>query len=188
MVRVIAGSARGRKLVAPRSALVRPTSDRVRESIFDILESRDAIEGARVLDLFAGSGALGIEALSRGAAAVCLVDHDRVAIEAVRANLVRVGLDTRGPGEPEVDVVCSDAVSFCSRCREPFDLALCDPPYAFDRWPRLLEVLPARLGVLESSVPVEPTGGFTLARTYRYGTTIVSIVTSHASPERPDVR
>lgn len=165
---------------------MRPTSDRVREAIFDVLASRGLVEGARVLDLFAGSGALGIEALSRGAAGVVFVDSDRGAIETIGANLVGVGLDERGPGVPVVEVVQAEALSWCRRQVRRFDLALCDPPYAFDGWDALLGVLPASVAVLESSRPVvPPAGSFDVTRTYRYGTTLVTVVASlsGAAPE-----
>src|SRR6202789_2492879 len=90
-MRVIAGEYRGRPLVAPRGQATRPTSDRVREALFSILG--DAVTGARVLDLFAGSGALAIEALSRGAASATLVDSATTAIEAIRRNLQALGIE-----------------------------------------------------------------------------------------------
>lgn len=90
---MIAGTARGRRLVSPAGAAVRPTSDRVRESIFNMVLSRFPLEGAHVGDLFAGTGAMGIEALSRGAAGATFVDHDRQAITIVRANLEATGVE-----------------------------------------------------------------------------------------------
>jgi 16S rRNA (guanine966-N2)-methyltransferase len=105
-VRVIGGRSRGRRLAAKLPTAVRPTSDRVRESIFDILGSRGGVEGLSVLDLFCGSGALGLEALSRGAAAATFVDQDPGALEAVRTNLDAVGLGDEPPytfeGWPEL--------------------------------------------------------------------------------------
>src|SRR3954452_20915171 len=94
-MRVVAGTARGRPLRAPRGNDIRPTSDMVREAIFNSLTSMDAIADATVYDLFAGTGALGIEALSRGAAHVTFVDHDRTAIAAIEANLAATGLADR---------------------------------------------------------------------------------------------
>src|SRR5258705_6256920 len=91
-MRVVAGELRGRRLVAPAAATTRPTTDRVREAVFNALGSLDVVVGARVLDLFAGSGALGIEALSRGAAAATFVDTSPKAIETVQANLAATGL------------------------------------------------------------------------------------------------
>ena len=99
-MRVIAGTARGRKLVAPHGNTVRPTADRVRQATFNALESRGAITDARVLDLFAGSGALGIEALSRGAAHCTFVEKDRSAVEAVNRNLETLGFTARATVVP----------------------------------------------------------------------------------------
>ncbi|MFN2506284.1 MAG: RsmD family RNA methyltransferase, partial [Acidimicrobiales bacterium] len=92
MMRVVAGLAGGRRLQAPEGRSIRPTSERVREAVFASLGSLGAVQGARVLDLFAGSGALGIEALSRGARSATFVDSDLRAVAAIRANLAAVGL------------------------------------------------------------------------------------------------
>src|SRR5438093_104252 len=91
-MRVVAGTARGRRLQAPPGRDVRPTSDRVREAVFSSLASLDVIEGATVADLFAGSGAMGVEALSRGAASATFVDSSAAAVAAIRANLADTGL------------------------------------------------------------------------------------------------
>jgi 16S rRNA (guanine966-N2)-methyltransferase len=120
-MRVIGGVARGRLIAAPAGRGVRPTSDRVREALFSSLSR--ALPGARVLDLFAGSGALGIEALSRGATSAVFVERDRRAAAAVEDNLRRTGL---GPAT----VVRGDARRFCAEYRgAPFDIVFCDPPY-----------------------------------------------------------
>ena len=95
-MRVVAGTAGGRKLQAPPGRDIRPTSDRVREAVFSSLDSMGAVGGASVVDLFCGSGSLGIEALSRGAASATFVDNDPAAIATVRANLAATGLDGRG--------------------------------------------------------------------------------------------
>lgn len=122
-IRVIAGELRGRRLRVPAGSGVRPTADRVREALFDILG--DTVVGARVLDLFAGSGALGIEALSRGARDASFVERDRRALAALRENLERLGLGTRST------VLRGDALARLSdECRgDGFDLVLADPPY-----------------------------------------------------------
>jgi 16S rRNA (guanine(966)-N(2))-methyltransferase RsmD len=120
-VRVVAGTHRGRALLAPRGRNTRPTSDRVREALFSILVT---VDGARVLDLFAGSGALGIEALSRGAASATLVDSSAAAIVAVRSNLTALGLDA--------EVRRQRASEFLERARataRQYDLVFLDPPY-----------------------------------------------------------
>lgn len=169
-VRVIGGSSRGRRLPARLPGSVRPTSDRVRESIFDILGSMGGVEGARVLDLFCGSGALGIEALSRGAGHVDFVDHDAAALAAVRANLEATGLAGR-----ETSLVRAELPGWLGRAPRA-DLALCDPPYAFADWDTLLSLLPADAAVLESSSAIEPPEGWMVARSRRYGGTLVTVV------------
>ncbi len=121
-MRVIAGSARGVPLAAPRDRATRPITDRVKETLFGILGER--VPDARVLDLYAGSGAIGIEALSRGAASVDFVEHGRAAIGVLRANLAatRLGDDARIHGIG-VDRFLADP------SRGPWDLAVLDPPY-----------------------------------------------------------
>jgi 16S rRNA (guanine966-N2)-methyltransferase len=120
-VRVIAGSYGGRALQAPRGRATRPTSDRVREALFSILGD---ISGLRVLDLYAGSGALAIEALSRGAGEATAVDHARPATEAITRNLDSLGA--------EAEVILADVPRFCeraSRAARQYDLVFLDPPY-----------------------------------------------------------
>ena len=173
-MRVIAGSCRGRPLRAPAGTATRPTADRVREAIFDVLGSLIELEGTAVLDLFAGSGAMGIEALSRGAASAVFVDRAPAAIAAVVANLERLGL------AEQATVVRADVAGWLvrpGRRREPAaDLALCDPPYDFDGWPALLDSLPATLAVLESSRPVEVRPPWEVLRQKQYGGTLVTVV------------
>jgi 16S rRNA (guanine966-N2)-methyltransferase len=121
-VRVIAGSLGGRRLAVPRGQATRPTADRVREALFSILAGR--VQGARVLDLFAGSGALGIEAVSRGAAEATFVDSSPAAIRALKANLEALGL--------QAEVQRRDAGAFLRAARETgrqYDLVFLDPPY-----------------------------------------------------------
>jgi 16S rRNA (guanine966-N2)-methyltransferase len=148
---------------------VRPTSDRVRESIFDILGSRGGVEGLTVVDLFCGSGALGLEALSRGAASATFVDQDPGALEAVRTNLAAVGL-----GDEPATVVRAALPGWLAGA-PAFDLALCDPPYTFEQWPELLSVLRAETAVLESSAPIALPDGWMVARERRYGGTLVTV-------------
>jgi 16S rRNA (guanine966-N2)-methyltransferase len=121
-VRVVAGIHGGRRLKAPAGAATRPTADRVREALFSILG--DAVDGATVLDLFAGSGALGIEALSRGAAEAVFVDSSAAAIRAVRVNLEALGL--------EAETHRADARAYLRAARDAarqYDLVFLDPPY-----------------------------------------------------------
>ncbi|MCX7619218.1 MAG: 16S rRNA (guanine(966)-N(2))-methyltransferase RsmD [Acidimicrobiales bacterium] len=183
-VRVVAGSCRGRRLVAPGGRGTRPTSDRVREAVFAALGSLGAVEGARIVDLFAGSGALGIEALSRGASSCVFVERDRKALAAIRVNLEATGLADRAT------VVAGDVFSYLgSLDREPpatvgwgpaFDLALVDPPYAFEGWDRLVAELPAALAVFESDRVIELPGSWQTVRERRYGGTGVLIARSFA--------
>lgn len=170
-MRVVAGTARGRRLAGPRGRSTRPTADRVREAVFNILQSLGVVEGASVLDLFAGSGALGIEALSRGAAAATFVDSDPSAIAVVRANLAATGL------EGAATVVRIDAARFLREGPGPFDLALLDPPYELgdESWTELLERLPAAVAVLESDRAIDPGPGWELLRSRRYGSTVVTL-------------
>ena len=180
-MRVVAGSLRGRRLVAPSGPATRPTSDRVREATFNALASLDVVRDATVLDLFAGSGALGIEALSRGAAHCTFVEQARPAITAVRQNLDALGLSE------QATVVTMDVdryVASAAAARR-FSLALADPPYAYDGWPALLDAGPAEVLVAESDRavdPGEPSAGWELVRSRRYGTTHVTILRRIPSP------
>ncbi|MBA3666434.1 MAG: 16S rRNA (guanine(966)-N(2))-methyltransferase RsmD [Sphingomonas sp.] len=122
-MRVIAGAWRGRSLVAPQGQQTRPTADRTRETLFSMLVSRlGSFEGLRVADLYAGCGALGIEALSRGAAQAVLIENDRAALDAINANLASLGAGERA-------TVRAASAAVLPR-EDPFDLILADPPYA----------------------------------------------------------
>ena len=165
-MRVIAGSARGRKLVAPPGLTTRPTSDRAREAIFSMLAAMRVLDGAAVADLFAGSGAFGIEALSRGAVHATFVDDDRAAVTAISANLATLGFASRAT------VLRRDAGSFTV----PVDLAFVDPPYAFDGWTGLLDGLEARLAVLESDRELDPGAKWLVNKVRRYSGTVVTLV------------
>ena len=134
-MRVVAGEFGGRRLRAPRGAGTRPTADRVREALFSMLGD---VSGASVLDLYAGSGALGIEALSRGAASAVFVERDAQAAATIRRNLDELGT--------EGDVRRQDAMVFLATSRATFDLVFCDPPY--DSAPRLAEALAERLAAV----------------------------------------
>jgi 16S rRNA (guanine966-N2)-methyltransferase len=173
-VRVIGGEFRGRRLAAPAGLTIRPTSDRVREAIFDILFSLGGVDGMQVADLFAGTGAMGIEALSRGAASVTFVDRDPVALSAVRGNLASVGLgDAEGGGE--ATLVRAEVDSWVATTAARYDLVLCDPPYDYDRWQGLVSHLPADLAVLESGAEISPPPGWGVVKSRRYGGTIVTV-------------
>ncbi|HEY5272057.1 MAG TPA: 16S rRNA (guanine(966)-N(2))-methyltransferase RsmD [Acidimicrobiales bacterium] len=170
-MRVIGGSARGRALHLPKELDIRPTADRVREAMFDVLDHLDLVEEASVADLFAGSGALGIEAASRGASSVVLVDSDRAAVLAIQANLESTHLAE----EATCRVVRAEAVSWCRSGRETFDVIFLDPPYGFEEWPTLLSIVPAEFVVIESNREITLPERFSLHRTYRYGTTLVTM-------------
>ena len=137
-MRIVAGEWRGRKLIAPRGDATRPTADRTRETLFDMLVSRAGdFEGLRVADLFAGSGALGLEALSRGAAYCLFVEQEKPAVDAIKANVV--ALDARDRSDLQHGSVMS-----LGPAREPMDMIFLDPPYrtgaanvALDRMQRL---------------------------------------------------
>ncbi len=167
---MIGGSSRGRRHPARLPAGVRPTSDRVREAHFDMLGARGGVEDRSVVDLFCGSGALGAEALSRGAASVTFVDHDNDALAAVRANLDAAGL----AGAP-LELVRAELPGWLGRSRA-FDVALCDPPYSFVDWSTLLGSLHASVAVLESSGPLDVPDTWAVTKQRRYGGTLVTVV------------
>ena len=171
-MRVVSGELGGRRLVTPPGAVTRPTSDRVREATFNALESAGDVEDAVVLDLFAGSGALGIEALSRGASRVTFVERDRGALDALRTNLERFGI---GPDAAEVVIGDGLALLHAGRLAGPWDVALLDPPYAFDGWDELLGSLDAAVAVCEAAAAVDPPAGWRIARSKKYGGTVVTI-------------
>ena len=127
-MRVITGSARGRKLKTPQGYDVRPTTDNVKESMFNIIQND--VEGRRVLDLFAGTGQLGIEALSRGAAEAVFIDSDADSIKIVKDNLALCGF--------KAEVIRTDALSYLERCGK-FDLIFIDPPYDSSLYEAVLE-------------------------------------------------
>jgi 16S rRNA (guanine966-N2)-methyltransferase len=172
-MRVVAGELRGRKLVAPAGGGTRPTADRVREALFSILGD---VSGARVLDLYAGSGALGIEALSRGAATATFVDSSQAAVTAIRHNLSELGL--------EAAVQRRDALAFLAAppSGDPYDLVFADPPYdsALHVASRLAEQLPPLLTadaviVTESNKRAPLELPFPLLRERSYGDTRIAV-------------
>jgi 16S rRNA (guanine966-N2)-methyltransferase len=176
-VRVVAGRFGGRSLVAPRGRSTRPTSDRVREALFSILGPA-SVDGARVLDLFAGSGALGIEALSRGAAEAVLLDSSAAAVAAIRRNLHAVGV--------EAEVRRQDALAYlrgASRDGRQYDLVFLDPPYrqagglGRDLSEALEPVLAAGARVVAESDRRVPLSleGLSLQDERRYGDTLIRI-------------
>lgn len=190
-MRVIAGTARGVRLVAPKGLDVRPTLDRVRESLFNILAPR--IEGARFLDLFSGTGAIGIEALSRGAASCVFVESDRRSLDAIGRNIeaARVGDRAR---------ICRATLprdwNAIPVLPEKYDIAVADPPYAFPEYEGLFRGLPdylkpgeAGIFVLEHATRTEviyPQEVMTLHRRAAYGEATLSFfyLTHHVVSDR----
>jgi 16S rRNA (guanine966-N2)-methyltransferase len=167
-MRIIAGEHGGRRLVTPKGDRTRPTSDRAREGLYSSLQTLIDLDGAQVLDLFAGSGALGFEAVSRGAAGATFVDDDAGALAALRANAAALGCPAA--------VVDADVRSFLQREPSPYQLVLCDPPYDTEVEPvlALLEpwVLPGGVVVVERRTrgpkPQAP-GWLEEVRSRRYG-------------------
>jgi 16S rRNA (guanine966-N2)-methyltransferase len=174
-MRIIAGTHRGRRIAAPKGALTRPTGDRVREALFNLV---GPVDGASVLDLYAGSGALGLEALSRGARRCVFVETDAAACAVIRRNLESLGL-TGGlvDRRDALAVLRAEATA-----RRLHDLVLLDPPY--DRWaelePRLAELLPrvvsdAGMVVVETDARDEPTLPLDQVTTRRYGSARLTV-------------
>ena len=165
-MRVIAGTHRGARIAAPKGLATRPTGDRVREAAFNLI---GPVDDARVLDLFAGSGAMGIEALSRGAASVTFVESDRAACRTISENLERLRLSG-------ARVTCGDAIWELRRDTRTYDLVLVDPPY--ELWaevePKLGEHLPRVLApdgllVVETGSRTEPALPLPRRTSRRYG-------------------
>ena len=176
-MRVITGSARGRRLKELEGMETRPTTDRVKEGLFNVLQFD--IEGRRVLDLFAGTGQLGVECLSRGAASAVFVDKRPDAVKLIRENLKLCDLTDRAR------VVAGDSMEFLKSVREKFDLVLLDPPYQAE----LLEAAIAHIarhdlltppGMMAAEHPADKTlpalsAPYRMGRTYRYGKIAVTI-------------
>ncbi|EDP61458.1 putative methyltransferase [alpha proteobacterium BAL199] len=174
-MRIVAGKHRGARLVAPDGLEIRPTSERAREALFSILDGGRfplTLRGARVLDLFSGTGALGLEALSRGAAQVVFVESGAAALAALRANIATL----RAAGIAQIRE--ADATRFIERTPEPVDLVLMDPPYGSGLWVEALDtigrggwvgpdtVIAVEVGKKEA---VSAPEGYTLADDRRYG-------------------
>ena len=134
-MRVISGLYKGRILKTVPNLSVRPATDRVKQTLFDMLTTRIEFDGARVLDLFAGSGGLGIEALSRGASHVTFVEQERNAVEYLEQNLRTIGC------ERNASVIRRDAKLFLAHCSDTFDIVFADPPYAYDSTSQIPELI-----------------------------------------------
>ncbi len=180
-MRIIAGRARGLALAevgaGDPAAHLRPTSDRVRQAIFNLLQADDPVTGARVLDLFAGTGALGLEALSRGAARVAFVDDGAAARALIRANVEKM----RAGGE--TDIWRRDATAMGANRGAPYGLVFLDPPYGKGLGEAALAscaaggwLAPGAVVVWEEGAPPVPPAGFVQADQRRYGDTVVTIL------------
>ena len=176
-MRVITGKARGVNLKTPEGLQTRPTTDRVKEAMFSIIHFD--IPGAKVLDLFGGTGQLGIEALSRGADRAVFVDVGEKACALIRENLRRTKLDG------QASVIRADYLEYLSRCREKFDIVLLDPPYAEvfleNAIKKLTEIDILQSGAiivterpLDKELPWE-FSGFSRSKDYKYGRTLITL-------------
>lgn len=174
-MRVITGTARGRKLVTPEGIDVRPTTEKVKEGVFSSIQFE--IEGAEVLDLFAGSGQMGIEALSRGASHAVFVDNSSKSLRCINENLRNTKLGR------QADVVNRDSYDYIKFTAQKFDIIILDPPYRYGHIYKLLPLAEAKLndgGFIiceyekEAEQPTAPQG-MTLKKTYRYGKINVSV-------------
>lgn len=166
-MRVVSGTLGGRQLRGPEGKDARPTMDKVRAAIFNSLASMDVVDQATVVDLFAGTGAFGIEALSRGAKAVDMVEKSNKNAALIRENLEAMKV--------QAQVYVQDVLTFVQR-DHAYDIAFVDPPYAFEDWNTLLGFLRADLVVCESNRPVEPDDQWTVIRQKRYGGTHVTML------------
>ncbi len=174
-MRVVAGTARGLRLLAPQGSDVRPTTDRVREATFNALFSMGRIEGAIVCDLFGGTGAMAIEALSRGAAHAHIVDSSPRAIGAIEENLETTNF------EAQATVHRRDAFSFLQSVQNvvgddttsEIDLIIVDPPYRYDQWDELFAMLPSATVVVESGDEIDPGDRWSILRSRKYGGSVV---------------
>lgn len=182
-MRVISGSARGRRLISPEGFDVRPTTDKVKESVFNIIQFE--LENACVLDLFAGSGQLGIEALSRGAACAVFVDASKKSLDTVKKNIETTGFQSRSK------IVCSDAFAFLSSCSGKFDIVFLDPPYEKGLCERAFGYLPPRLSsgavvICETradEVLPDNVGELALSREYVYSAVKLSVYRANTVKE-----
>lgn len=151
-MRVIAGTARGVRLVAPQGMQTRPTADRVREALFSIIASRFELAGARVLDICAGTGSLGIEAMSRGAESCCFVESDKKALQSLKQNLETTRFSTRARVLP---MEALKALRLLTGSR--FEIVFFDPPYSADLYTAVLETL-CRLSLIADGTLVVAEG------------------------------
>ena len=176
-MRVITGTAKGKRLKTPEGMNTRPTADRVKEAVFSVIQFE--VQNAKFLDLFAGSGQMGIEALSRGASSAVFVDSNREAYKLLQENIKTVGFENRS------SVVFSDYRSYLKKCREKFDIIFLDPPYAEDFLENSLKSITEidileECGIIICERPADKLReleipGLIRAKDYRYGKTWITI-------------
>lgn len=165
--------------MAPDGLNTRPTADRVREAVFNALAAAGRLDGTRFIDLFAGSGAAGIEALSRGAARCVFVEKDQRALRALRDNITTLGLTDRAV------VVPGDALAYASVNPGMADVAYVDPPYGFEPWPALLATGVASFVVAEAERQIDLIDGWEVVRERRYGRAWVTFLSNDPDPDEP---
>ena len=176
-MRVISGKAKGVSLMTPKGEHTRPTADRVKEALFSIIQFD--LPGARVLDLFGGTGQLGIEALSRGAKHAVFVDQRDDACRLIKENLKRTKM------ESEASVVRCDYLQYLNRCKDKFDIIILDPPYAEDYLENSLKII-TEIDILQSGgiiIAERPLGkdlpcefsGYTRSKDYKYGQVLLTL-------------
>ena len=183
-MRVISGTARGRKLISPEGEDIRPTTDNVKEAIFNIIQFD--IEGRRVLDLFGGTGQLSVECLSRGAAGAVILDTSRKSISVIKENLKRTGLSA--------EVICGDAIEYIRHCGQ-FGIIFIDPPYDSDLYEKalnninLFDILDeGGIIVCESRkdrILPQMTEPYYLKKEYSYGKIKLSVFSRHCDEGKP---
>ena len=175
-MRVISGTARGKALKTPEGVVTRPTADRVKEALFSVIQFD--LPGAKVLDLFGGTGQLGIEAISRGAVSAVFVDSNKKACDLIRENLKRTNFTNKSV------VVCSEALSYLRVCKDKFNIIFLDPPYAEVFLENALKMI-TEIDILQSGgiiVTERPLGkelsydfsGFNRSKDYKYGNTLLA--------------
>ena len=167
-MRIVSGIAKGRRILPPQIENVRPTKDRVREAVFNSLTSFDLIDGRHFFDLFAGSGALGLEALSRGAKFATFVDRQKACIEAIQKNIETLGF------RDATDVRHCDYLQVAPTITKT-DIVLLDPPYNFADWDYLLRHLSAEVAVIETESEIVLPEPWTSIKVKKYGSTFVNI-------------
>ena len=176
-MRVVAGRAKGIALKTPTGMLTRPTADRVKEAMFSVIQFD--LPGARILDLFGGTGQLGIEGISRGAKSATFVDMNDAACKLIKENLKRARMENEGV------VIKSDYLSYLKRCKESYDIIILDPPYAEEFLENSLKMI-TEIDILQSGgiiVTERPFGkdllldfpGYTKSKDYKYGNTVLAL-------------